>query len=403
MIKLGPLPDGPLGVAVSGGGDSIALLMLLHNAGRDVRVATVDHRLRPEAAAEARGVAGLCQKLGVPHKTLAWDAPATTGNLQKAARDARRRLLADWARAETLRDIALGHTLDDQAETVLMRLARGSGVDGLAGMAARRCENGLCWHRPLLAVQRAELRAYLDQIGVAWIDDPSNEDLRFDRIKARRTLAALAPLGLEAKRLAETAAHMRRARIALEIATQDLARSCVSITVAGELSLGLGPFENAPREIQLRLLSAGLGWVASARYRPRFSSLEGLLASCFSEQNFTKTLHGCVISKKNDTILINREPAATPAPALAQSVWDGRWEIDTKAAKNLEIRALGEDGLNLCPNWRESGHSRRALLASPSFWQKGVLLAAPLAQFGHIGSVEQKSGEKGFYKTLITH
>ena len=401
MITLGPLPEGPLGVAVSGGGDSIALLMLLHKAGYDLRVATVDHRLRPEAAKEAAGVASLCGEINVPHEVLVWDNSGFTGNLQKAAREARQRLLTDWANRHALRDIALGHTLDDQAETVLMRLARGSGVDGLAGIAAKRCVGSLCWHRPLLNVRRAELRTYLREIGIGWVDDPSNNDLRYDRVKARKALDILAPLGLGSARLAETAAHMRRARAALEAATLDLAKRCTSISEAGEMVLS--GFEDAPKEIQLRLISGALGWVSAAPYRPRFASLEGLLATCLGGEDFGKTLHGCQIARKKNAIIINREVAATPQLGPVTDIWDGRWRVNVKDTENLQIRALGADGLQCCPYWRDSGFSRAALMASPSFWRGGLLQAAPMAQFGHIKGVKLQSGVKGFYDALITH
>ncbi len=401
MIRLGLLPDAPLGVAVSGGGDSVALLILLHKAGYDLRAATVDHRLRPEAADEALGVAKLCKTLGVPHEVLVWDAPDFKGNLQKAAREARRSLLAAWAQRLGLRDIVLGHTLEDQAETVLMRLARGSGVDGLAGMAAVRHEGGLSWHRPLLTARRAELRVYLREAGLSWVDDPSNEDLKYDRVKARRALDILAPLGLGSERLAETAAHMRRARGALEAATLGLAQRCASVSEAGELRLT--GFEMAPREVQLRLLAGALVWVSGARYRPRFTALEALLESCLSGEMFGKTLHGCQILRRKNEIVINRELAATPALGPVEKQWDSRWNINLKDTNNLQIRALGEDGLQCCTYWRDSGHSWAALLASPSFWQGGLLQAAPLANFGHIKGVKLVSGEKGFYDALITH
>ena len=401
MIPLGPLPKAPLGVAVSGGGDSVALLLLLHENGHDLRAATVDHRLRPEAAAEALGVGELCAKLGVPHEILCWESPEFTGNLQKAAREARQGLLAAWARRQGLKHILLGHTLDDQAETVLMRLARGSGVDGLAGMAAKRCAAGLCWHRPLLAARRAGLRDFLRARGVGWVDDPSNDDLKYDRVKARQALAILAPLGIEAQGLARTAAHMRRARGALEAATYGLAKRAVTISKAGEL--GLSGFETAPREVQLRLLAAALGWVSGAGYRPRFSALEGLLESCNNGGNFGKTLHGCAITRRAGGIVINRELAATPSPAPVGKTWDGRWEINLKDTKAMQIRALGKDGLHSCMHWRDSGHSRAALLASPSFWREGALYAAPLANFGPFSGVKLLGDAKGFYDALITH
>lgn len=346
-------------------------------------------------------MAGLCRKLGVPHEVLLWKTPEFKGNLQKAAREARRDLLADWARRQGLGHILLGHTLDDQAETVLMRLARGSGVDGLAGMATTRHADGLCWHRPLLAVRRVDLRDYLREKGVSWVDDPSNDDLKYDRVKARRALEVLAPLGVDAAGLVATAAHMRRARAALEGATQALARRCVRISAAGELALS--GIETAPREVQLRLLAAALGWVSGAGYRPRFSALEGLLSACLGGEDFGKTLHGCQITRRRAAIVINRELSATPARAPVAKTWDGRWEINLKDTNNLQIRALGKDGLHYCPGWRDSGHSRAALLASPSFWQDAQLIAAPLANFGPIASIKLLADEKGFYDALITH
>lgn len=403
MISPGALPAAPLGVAVSGGGDSVALLLLLHRAGYDLQAATVNHQLRPEAASEAENVARLCASIGVPHVVLKWESAGYKGNLQKAAREARHRLLAAWARAGGLQHIVLGHTLDDQAETVLMRLARGSGVDGLAGMAARRCENGLCWHRPLLAVRREALREYLRENQVGWVDDPGNEDSRFDRVKARQALKALAPLGLSAPRLGETADHMRRARAALEADTLTLAESCAAISPGGEVALAKPRFSAAPAEIRLRLLSAALVWVAGAAYRPRFSALEALMAAALGSETCRNTLHGCVIDTGPDNVVINREPAATPPPAPVTPCWDGRWEISVENPKNLKIRALGQDGLNLCPSWRDSGHSRTALLASPSFWQGGDLISAPIAGFGDFGGAKLVNGQKGFYDALITH
>lgn len=403
MITLGALPDAPLGVAVSGGGDSVALLLLLHQSGRELFAATVNHQLRPEAAAEAAGVAKLCAELRVPHVVLAWESAGVKGNLQKAAREARRDLLGAWAQENGLKDIALGHTLDDQAETVLMRLARGSGVDGLAGMAAKRCENGLCWHRPLLGARRADLRNFLRENNIGWVDDPSNDDLRFDRVKARQALETLAPLGLDARRLSETASHMQRARKALEATTLQLAQSCTRVSLAGEVSISRRQFADAPREIQLRLLSAGLVWVANAAYRPRFAALEGLLEAILSGEKAGKTLHGCTVHYRKADILINRELSATPAPAPVESRWDRRWRIHLENAENLQIRALGQNGLSLCLNWRDSGYSRAALLASPSFWKGAHLMHAPFAGIGNIGSALLVNGQKGFYEALITH
>uniref|UniRef100_UPI0026223B47 tRNA lysidine(34) synthetase TilS n=1 Tax=uncultured Amaricoccus sp. TaxID=339341 RepID=UPI0026223B47 len=218
MIALPPLPDGRLGVAVSGGGDSVALLLLLHAAGRDLAAVTVDHGLRPESVGEAASVAALCAARGIPHSVLRWEDRDPRGNLQQAAREARRSLIAGWAEASGIAAVALGHTLDDQAETVVMRLARGSGVDGLSAMRPETLALGILWLRPLLGIRRAALRAWLAAEGVAWAEDPTNADARFDRVRARLALPTLAGLGIGPERLAATARAVARACAALEAA-----------------------------------------------------------------------------------------------------------------------------------------------------------------------------------------
>jgi tRNA(Ile)-lysidine synthase len=194
-----------LGVAVSGGGDSTALLVIAarwaHARGHAISAATVDHGLRAGSAAEAAGVAALCARLGIPHETLrAGNLRDAGGNLAAAARDARFALLGGWARAQGLSAVLLGHTMDDQAETVLMRLARGSGAEGLSAMQAVLERAGVVWLRPLLGARRAALREVLRAEGISWVEDPSNEDAQYDRVKARQALAALAPQGIDVER-----------------------------------------------------------------------------------------------------------------------------------------------------------------------------------------------------------
>ncbi|MGL4319255.1 MAG: tRNA lysidine(34) synthetase TilS, partial [Paracoccaceae bacterium] len=203
-------PEGfnKVGVAVSGGGDSIALLHLMHriapHAGWDVQAVTVDHALRHESAREAAGVSDYCATLGIPHSTLHWDHGVIAGNVMDAARQARKRLIGDWARGLGISHIAMGHTADDQAETFLMGLARASGLNGLSGMRRVWREHGVMWGRPVLGHSRAELRSYLRRHGIAWVDDPTNDDDSFTRIKARKALVALAPLGITVKGLTTT-------------------------------------------------------------------------------------------------------------------------------------------------------------------------------------------------------
>jgi tRNA(Ile)-lysidine synthase len=283
--------------------------------------------------------------------------------------------------------VALAHTLDDQAETFLMRLARGSGVDGLAAMAPATALDGIVWLRPLLGVRRAALRDWLAGDGVAWAEDPSNEDDRFDRVRARAALPLLAPLGLGAERLAGTAAAMGRARAALEKATAELARACLTAGAAGDVEVTAAALAAAPAEIGLRLLAGALCWVSGARYRPRLATLEAALAAVAAGRlGHGTTLHGCVLRARGGRVAIRREPGrAAAAVPLAAGTWDGRWRLVAApegGGDGLTIGALAAAGLAERPGWRTSGLAREALVTTPAVWRGAALVAAPLLEPG---------------------
>ena len=367
-----------LGLAVSGGGDSIALMHLAAGwARRDtLHVATVDHGLRPQAAQEAREVARMARVLGLPHTTLHWGGWDGHGNLQDAARTARRDLLATWAQGKGLDAVLLGHTEDDQAETVLMRLARGSGVDGLAAMAPHSDAHGVTWLRPLLGHTRAELRDWLRGRGIGWIDDPSNDNPAFDRIKARQMLTHLDALGLTRARLAQTAQHMQDARAVLETATDAAARNLMRVE-HGDIVLDAAGLDALPHETRHRLVARALCCVASTPFRPRLGALRAALSAT------TATLHGCLLTRNARVLRITREAQAVAHKrAPLGTVWDHRWTVyppDGAATDDMEIGALGASGLAACPDRARWCLPRRSLLASPAVWQGTRLIAAPLA------------------------
>ena len=221
MAALGPFEPGPvIAVGVSGGADSLALALLVKGwaAKRGGRVValTVDHGLRVGSAREAREVARWLKRRGLEHHVLRWQGAKPRTGIPAAARAARYRLLTDWCRRAGVLHLALGHHLEDQAETFLLRLARGSGVDGLAAMAPVTELGGVRLLRPLLDVEKERLRASLRRRGQEWIEDPSNADPGFARTRMRAQLPELAAEGLTPGRLATTAARMARARNALE-------------------------------------------------------------------------------------------------------------------------------------------------------------------------------------------
>lgn len=385
-----------IGVAVSGGGDSMALLHLAHYwaqaRGVMVCAATVNHGLRDAAADEAAMVARVCAGLGVAHQTLHWQGWDGRGNLQAEARAARRALLTAWATDLGLTAVLLGHTADDQAETFLMRLARGSGVDGLSGMQPSDWD-GL-FLRPLLPIRRDTLRDWLGARGVAWVDDPSNDDMRFDRVKARQMLASLAPLGLTVDRLTDTAAHMLRARLTLRRASADWAARHVR-SQGGDLIFAPEALELGQTDTEARVFAAAVQWIGGAGYRPRYEAL--LDAAAALRQRQTRTLGGVLLLPEGKTEARMTREAAACATRLSITgagrgpfQWDGRWWLSQAAPVNhapnsarssppWHIAALGEAGLALCKSWREAGLPRSSLLATPAVWSDGTLIAAPLA------------------------
>jgi tRNA(Ile)-lysidine synthase len=241
--------NGTLGLAVSGGPDSLGLLLLAAAAlpGR-VAAATIDHGLRPENAAEAAMVAEVCKSLGVPHEIIAVEVPE--GNIQAGARSARYAALADWMERRSIAALATAHHADDQAETLLMRLNRASGVAGLAGVRALGRVPGtqLLLLRPLLDWRRAELAEVVDAAGLVAAQDPSNSNPRYDRARMRAALAAADWLDIPA--IAASAGHLADADAALDWATAREWQECVE-----QGTMGITYRPQAPRAIALRVLA----------------------------------------------------------------------------------------------------------------------------------------------------
>lgn len=391
--RLEPLLDGvpgALALAVSGGADSMALLCLAAAWGkRPLTALTVDHGLRAESAEEARRVKEWAEARGVAHVTLAWRGEKPKSNLQAKARAARYGLLAEWCRTAHVAGLLLAHTLDDQAETVLLRLARGSGVNGLAAMAPATPLRGIRLLRPLLDVPHQRLEATLKALGQPWLDDPSNADARFTRVRLRKARAVLEEAGLTAERLAATAQRMARAREALEAATQALLQRAARFDDAGFCALDTRALCAAPEEIGLRALARVVMAVGGQDVTPRLARLERLYAKLKSGGLQAATLAGCHIRRagkaQEEGVLVLREEAAVAPEPLPlepgqEALWDHRFRLrlDGAAAAGT-VTALGRGGLAQLraemPVLPKLPFPVAPTL--PALWREGRLVACP--------------------------
>ena len=309
-------------LAVSGGPDSTALMVLAARWAKRLKPApkllavTVDHGLRPDAAREAAAVKRLARQIGVAHRTLRWRGNKPKTGLQEAARVARYRLLAQAALQAGYAHILTAHTIDDQAETVLFRLARGSGLMGLAGMAhASPLPTGdtgaIFVVRPLLGLAKTRLIATLKAARVAYSEDPTNRDPRFTRTRLRTLMPELAREGLDARGLARLAARMRRAESTIEFAV-GAAREALAPgpwRERGPVVFATARFAGLPAEVALRLLGRAImhtgseGPVELAKLEMLYDALRG------ARSRLRRTLAGAVITLDRDRLSVERAPA----------------------------------------------------------------------------------------------
>jgi tRNA(Ile)-lysidine synthase len=303
-------------LAISGGPDSTALLFLAARWRKQSRTkltaVTVDHGLRKEAKGEAAAVAKLARKLGVPHRTVKWTGAKPKSGIQQAARKARYALLAAAAKKAGASHIVTAHTLDDQAETVLMRMARGSGIGGLGGMARHSRLDDFFLVRPLLDMPKARLIATCKAAKLAYADDPSNIDPKFTRARLRPLMAVLAAEGLDARRLAALARRLRRADAAIEAVVERAAAQWPEAERA--TIIPAGGFVSLPAEVALRVLGQAMGRHASEG-PVELGKLEALAAAVLAavqkpaKAPFRRTLAGALVTVTQAGLRVETAPA----------------------------------------------------------------------------------------------
>lgn len=378
-----------IAVATSGGADSMALTLLLQQwaakNGASLQALTVDHGLRAESRAEARQVGEWLSARGIVHEILSWEGAKPSSNIQNIARAKRYELLRACCVRNGAEFLFLAHHLADQAETFLLRLARGSGLYGLAAMRPFAKTGGIALCRPLLEVPKERLIAYLETCRQQWIEDPSNENEKFDRIKLRKALPFLESIGLSAERLALAARNLSRARDAVEDEVRDFIKNAARLPDEGYALLELAHYAKASPEVRLRGLAELLKLVSGSAYTPRLENLEGLDGELLKGGFKARTLSGCLIQQASAThYFILREAEAVQdeiaAPFGGEFIFDDKWAVRINGADGDSVRKLGEDGwkqlLQRDDGLRDSPVPYPARLTLPSLWRSGQVVAA---------------------------
>jgi tRNA(Ile)-lysidine synthase len=350
---------GKVALAVSGGADSLALLHLFHRWRRGgsspgAVVLTVDHRLRKESRREAAGVVAVAEAFGIAARILVWKGDHPKTGIEAAARAARYRLLLAACRDEGAGHLLLAHHRDDQAETLLLRLARGSGIFGLAGMRPQVRAGDVTIVRPLLDVPRSRLAATVAMAGLEPVADPMNNDPKFARARIRRIMPLLAADGIDPAGLAAAAKRFAAAADAIDDAAARFMTEAVAIDDLGVARLDRERFAAMPRETALRVLARLLAAIGGDEYPPRSEQLSALAeaVSAFpGKGRFKRTLGGTVVEWRQGRFHFYREVGRTGLPSVRvaagfRGVWDHRFEIELGGAAptGLTLGALGEDG-----------------------------------------------------------
>lgn len=332
--------DEIIAVAVSGGGDSMALLLALHhyvqksNLSVKLVALTVDHKLRADAAIEAEQVAQWCQNLGVEHHILEWQfEQMPNSGIQQKARDARYQLMGEFCIARHIGKLFVGHNLEDNAETFLMRLKRGAGLRGLGSIALtmQRDVDGQSIDivRPFLSLKRADLRDYLQQYEQAWFDDISNLNEKFERVQIRKFLSENDVLACE--NVAQSASRLARADDALEFYLEDFWQAKVEFLPLGIAHVKADDFTALPAELQLRLLARLIWAIGGQDNPPRWLKIENLLQQIAGEGRQFCLGH-CIVVKKQQSLWFGYED---------RQGFDAKWQQRFHLAqKSIQLHSL---------------------------------------------------------------
>lgn len=295
-------------IAVSGGSDSLALCLLMNqwaeNNNKKLVAITIDHELRSESYDEAIKVKKILESLGIKHKIISWSGNKPKSNLQEKARIARYTLLTDYCHQNDIECLVTGHQRNDQAENFIIRAEHGSGVYGLSGIPKVSEFNKKTIIRPLIDFHREELQNFLISKNISWIEDPSNKNERFARVRARNFLN-LYPQWID--KLANISDNLSKTKECIEYMLEHSMKELVEISYEKAL-LALDDFNQLPQEIRFRMILNILLNIGSKEKPARSERIEGLLEKISKGKEFkASTLGGCLISRKKDQLVITPE------------------------------------------------------------------------------------------------
>ncbi len=370
-----------IAVACSGGPDSMALALLLKEwcAEHSISLTAliVDHMLRPESSDEAGEVKLRLVQHDIKAEILTALHDGVTTNIQSRARDLRYKLMLDWCEERKVPVLALGHHLQDQAETFLLRLARGSGVFGLAAMRKMENRGGVTLLRPLLDMDKSSLLSYLKTEKVSWVDDPSNESERFSRVRMRKMADQLDQEGLTAGRLSKTASLMQKSQDALDWALLEKLKPDLKIYDVGAYSVSLDLLKELPEALTLRALSLMLKTAGGQIYAPRLEKLSNLYM-CLMDHKMTSyagTSFGAQLRLSRGRLWVGREVSKVDSLLQATAykfLWDDRFEISLNLKTLNGNISVGHLGLENWKKWAKSFSKNKDDCIFPSFIRQSV-------------------------------
>ena len=400
--------DSKIAIAVSGGVDSMVLMNLAKESDflndKNVFILVVDHDLRAESKQEAKFVKNEAKKIGFPTRILKWKGSKPNKRIQEEARNKRYSLLINFCRENNINNLYLAHHLDDQIETFLFRMFRGSGLQGLTSFSSSYERNGLTLIRPLIDTPKSELISYARRKKINWVEDPSNENQKYDRVKLRKVLPLIYKEGFDKKVFLKSVKKLRLANQALDQITKEFVLQYVIINKNISVFIKKELFLTAPEDVQLRVLQNTIRIFSGERYySPNYLKILNLMNWARNDNDISaKTLGGTIFRKRKGGLILYKEVKKLndiKPIKLSKSkykAWDNRFLIKINKSVKGEISYLGNEGVKILKSKKILGKKGfngiplTALYSIPAMWDGKRLISAPFFDYSVDNSVNLK-------------